>query len=101
MTACRIKATVTNTKGREFEIAGMFWGDGTIRVENPRPKKYPDFLFLYTEPACYDKKDPKRLYWLKDKDADLSELSPFRIKSMLMDPKPVKKPGRTPAKKRV
>lgn len=101
MSSTKIKATVVNRKGREFEVEGVFWGDGTIRVANPRPKKYPEFEFLYTEPACYSRKDPKRLFWLRDAEADLGELSPFRIKSMLVGAKQVKKPGKPAPKKRV
>ena len=90
MSACRIKAILTNTRGREFEVQGYFWSDGTIRVDNPRPKRYQVFKFLYTNPETYCKLDPKRLYWLTDDDAALGDLSPFRVKAMLLVPKPRK-----------
>lgn len=88
-----IKVTLENTKGVEFEVTGIYWGDGTIRVTNPRPTKYPD-QFLYTEPDIFYEDDPKRLYWLADEDSEVGEISAFRIKYMLLDPKQlVKKPG--------
>lgn len=98
MSSCYVKATLTNTKGIEFEVYGSVWSGGIIRIANPRPKKYPKFLFLYTEPDLYCKSDQKRLYWLRDEDAELGELSPFRLKSMLMAPKPVKRRGRSTGK---
>jgi hypothetical protein len=91
--SAKVNVTVENTKGKEFEIKGTYWGDGTIRVDNPRPEKYP-FQFLYTEPDIFDDDDPKRLFWLADEDAEVGDLSPFRIKYMMLDHKSlVKKPG--------
>ncbi len=89
-----IKATLENTKGKEFEVTGYYWGDGGIRVNNPRLAKYPDYKFLYTEPDIFDDDDPKRLFWLSDEDAEVGDLSPFRIKYILVDIKPAKKPGK-------
>lgn len=89
-----VKVTLENSKGKEFEVPGVYWGDGSLRVENPRPAKYPE-RFLYTEPDVFYEEDPKRLYWLADEDADLGDISPFRIKYILLDAKQlVKKPGR-------
>lgn len=91
-----VKVTLENTKGQEFEVTGHYWGDGTLRVDNPRPAKYPDHRFLYTEPDIFDEEDPKRLYWLADEEAEAGDLSPFRIKYILVDVKPVKKRGKIP-----
>lgn len=88
-----VKVTVENTKGREYEIPGVYWGDGTIRVNNPRPTKYKA-KFLYTEPDIFDETDPKRLYWLDDEDSKVGELSSFRVKFMFLVLKPVKKRSR-------
>lgn len=89
-----IRATLENTKGKEFEVTGHYWGDGAIRLNNPRPEKYPEQKFLYTEPDIFDEDDPKRLYWLSDEDAEAGDLSPFRIKYLLVEIKPAKKRGK-------
>lgn len=97
MTQVEILVTLENTKGKEFEVKGSYWGNGSIRVDNPRPEKYPH-RFLYTEPDLFWEDDPKRLFWLPDTNSSVGEISPFRIKFMLMakpKAKPVKKPGCT------
>jgi len=87
------RITVVNTKGVEFEVSGRYYGNGAILAANPKPDKYPDFAFLYTEPDIFDEDDPKRLYWLKDGESDPGKLSKFRIKSILIVNKLVKKRG--------
>jgi hypothetical protein len=88
MSSCAIHAVLENLKGREFEVVGTYWGDGTIRVANPRPQKYAS-PFLFTSPADACTFDKKRLYWLES-DGTVAALSPFRIKSMLLDAKQVR-----------
>jgi hypothetical protein len=89
-----VKVTLENSKGKEFEVDGVYWGDGSLRVANPRPQKYPD-RFLYTEPEMFFEDDPKRMYWLADEDSEIGEISPFRIKYVLLDAKQLaKKPGK-------
>jgi len=90
--AVQINAVVLNSKEKEFVVLGVYWGDGAIRITNPRPEKYP-FQFLYTEPKIFNEDDPKRLYWLAAENSEIGDLSPFRIKSMLIIVKPVKVRG--------
>lgn len=85
MSSTGIRAVVENTKGKEFPVRGRFWSDGTIMIANPRPERYPDYQFLVTYPSIYCEGDPKRLWWKpEDDDAEPSQLSPFKVKSMLL-----------------
>ena len=94
LSCAAVRVTLENTKGKEFEVTGYYWGDGTLRVDNPRPDRYPVYQFLYTEPDIFDDDDPKRLYWLADDEGAVGELSPFRVKYALAVIKPVKKRGK-------
>lgn len=89
-----VRVTLLNRKGAEFEVDGIYWGDGTVRVDNPRPERYPEFKFLYTEPDIFYEEDPKRLFWLADEDSGVGDLSPFRLKLMFVKIKPARKRGK-------
>lgn len=79
-----VRAVVVNTKGKEFPVTGRFWSDGTVLIRNPRPERYP-YELLATYPSIYDENDPKRLYWKPvDDEAVPTQISPFKIKSMLL-----------------
>jgi hypothetical protein len=82
------KFVLENTKGKVFEVDGIYYGHGAFVPKNPRPEKYP-FPSLYTDPDEFYEPDPKRLFWFDGEH--VLELSPFRIKSVLVNLKNPKK----------
>lgn len=81
MSNCPAKITIVDNDGNEFECPGRVYFNGKILCVHNEQR-------LLVDPEWYYKKDPKRLMVYK-----VGKWSMFRIKSVFLDSKAVRKTG--------
>jgi hypothetical protein len=76
---CPAIVTIIDRNENEYTCKGRYYGDGRIICEHNN-------RLLMVDPSCYNDEDPKRLF-----DCDKDTWTKYRIKSVLLDSRFIRK----------